>query len=384
MPLVRGHDTYSGVEVVVEGTYGTDPGSGYVRIPCLGEDFQIKREFYPKDRSMGALGAQQSADFGRGWHEASLTVIPRYNAQWFSWLMTHLFGGSEQVAAAKLVDGWAEGAGYSCHSYVNKSYQTRSSGSISAVPPGLTFRIHKSGPSAAGSMEVFTGSLVRRMTWDHPENDTPKVTFDFIGRLSTVAAVGSLAADAGGIRIRPRDLKNRTSLTHGWGIFKVGYAGAQDMDVTSFQLVIENGLEFAPSFINDPETIEKPGHVDLFKVTARIDSLLQQSEFNPSHSLAYAFGLGSTSGLRLRYVSDTDLAANVPYEADWYLKGAYITKAENGITTGGAPKTSYVLEAIQSAYTTAEAGIPANVSAMALYQSIGPSAAYATGAQGGN
>lgn len=384
-PLVHGSDAYTALEMVIETTYGTDPGSGYKRIPLLGESTFAKREQFPKNRELGNLGAQATVDFGRGTVEGSFTVYPRYNAIWFNQLLVHAFGGSEELQSGFLPDGTSQAGSYSTHCYTPQSFKETAAGSASAVPPGITFRVWKAGIGSAGIADVWVGCVIKRMTWEHPEGERPRVTFDIIGQIGTQSIVSTLpsAVPAGEIPIRARDLKNRTGLAKSPGILKCGAGLTINPNITAFKVVLESNLEFAPGFLNSPDVIAKPGHVDGWAVSGEIQSLLQQTEFTSGYPAA-DFLAKLASALRVRYVSDTDLTTSVPYAADLYVKNLVWTKGENGVTEGGAPKTTYAFDAQLATFTTGECALAANQKNTFLLQTVGQSAAYCSAGEGGN
>jgi len=394
-PLVRGHDRYTGLEMVIEGNYDNDPGGGYKRIPLLGEEFRITRATFPKSREIGNVGAQSTADFGRGSIEASFTVYPRYQAVWFNQLLVHAFGGSEVLGAVdKLLDGTSTGGAvgtFRVHNFLPQSYKMSAAGSASGVGPGLTFRAWRGGNTTGGTREIFTGCIIKRMRWEHPAGDRPRVTFDIIGQIATVpyaTIAGDLVAPIlTDTPIRARDLKNRTGLAKSPGILKVGAAGTRDLNVTAFEFQLESNVEFAPSFLNDPDGLQKPGHVDGWRVSGKISCLVEQ------HLLATDTGTPildylekRASALRIRYVSDTNAHATdpVPYACDIYIKNLIWSKMDDGVTEGGAPPLTFEFEGQLATYTTGESSLAANSKNMLLIQTVGQNSAYASSAEGGN
>lgn len=395
MPLVHGNDAFTYLDMALSTAYNVDAGA-WIRVPMLGEAIINKREQFPKNREMGSLGAQSVVDFGRGTMEGSFKVYPRYNAVWFNQLLVQAFGGSEELGAdLKNLDGTTIATGLRVHSYLPQSFKETAAGSASGVSMGLTLRVTKAGNTATGGVrERYTGCVIKRMTWEHPEGDRPFVTFDVIGQYSdtsaaTTNAPAALATDE--ISVRARDLKNRYGIASGGGLCQASLAIPRQINVTGFKLVLESNIEFAPGFLNSPDVIEKPGHVDKWSVTGEVSSLLEQiGTFGPQGTPeagwpAKDFLDKVASALRIRYASDTNVVGAIPYALEIYMKNLILTKAENGITEGGAPKITHGFEATAGTFTAAETALGANTKNTLLMATNGPRAtAYTSGAEGGN
>lgn len=420
MPLVHGNDAFTALDFSTEANYGVYVGSpgnphGYLRIPLLGEALFVKRDQFPKNREIGNVGALPVVDQGRAVVEGTFRVYPRYNAPWFHLLLCQAMGGSEFMGAAnKMLDGVTRtDSNYGVHCYMPQSFKEILPGSASAIGCGMTIRVAKSGNTNAGSREVYTGCIIKRMTFEQPEGDRPVVTFDVLGQYNSIQGLSTVPSEpAGMVQMRARDLKGRPGLSTSNGIIQSGLkitgpplVPARDINITSWKLVLESNAEFAPGFINSPDVLARPGHVDNWSITGEFSSLLQQAEFGTNHTLpeteqnwpAYDFIAGRSGALRLRYVSDTDIVASgvrVPYAMDFFMKNLVYTKAENGITEGGAPKTTYAFEAQRGTFTggaaaaetesSGETSLAGNQVGNLLIQVAAQAALYADTIQGGN
>lgn len=385
MALVRGHDTVAtGIDVGIEDVAYASPAAVYHRVPLLEETLKVEAEQFPQNQELGSAGAQSTVDFGRRTVRGSFSMYLTYNSDVIHVLLSAAFASyfrRNQVMVDASTQTTPSGS-WSSHVYLPQSFLQTTAGAESGLHPGLTIRAWKGG-QVGSSSDHYVGCMITKVTWDHPEFDRPRITFEFIGQFfGTFTSSTPVAAQTGNIPIKARDLKNRSGLAKSPGILKVGPALEINRDLLSFSVSVESGVEFAPSFLNSPDTLPKPGHVRPWKVTGRIGGLLQDVEY-ATGNLALSQATGALTGLRIRYVSDTDVATEAPYAADIYLKSMAVTARKNSVDEGGAPRTSFEFESQVATYTAAETPLTGDKRAQICLSLIGKGSNYVTVAQGG-
>lgn len=198
MAYIRGNDTNTLVEIAPEDTWGTAPAYGYLRVHPLVEDsLYVERSPLPRSREFGAgTGALTTYDAGRAIVRGGFSVYPVYNGVWFGNLLGQLHGGLEVVTNDKLPSGSSAGTatGFATHLFTPQSFKAAAAGSEGGVSTGFTIRVWKSGPSTAGSVDIFSGCLITSAVWEQPDNERPRMTFTFIGKAVVTTAYTDMAS----------------------------------------------------------------------------------------------------------------------------------------------------------------------------------------------
>ena len=365
MVRVRGSDTYVGVQLAIEATWGTMPGSPtWMQVPIVEDSVHVEADTVAKDQELGQVGAQAVFNHGPQTVKGSLTINPRYNLKVFSVLMAHFMGGSESRNADVLPNGTAQVGLYSTHCWMPQSYQSTAAGSESGVAPGLSGQFFRSGPTQGGTVEQYVGIVPVRMRWTQTKDARPTVTFDFIGikhptaHILSAAGLAKVAVPAS-IPLGARDVGNRgtSGVTHAnlpglsiTGITNLGVPTQLALsNLTGFSFTAENGIEFAPAFANLPDSPAKPGHVTQWTVTGELQSLLSTTWVSDLYTPAFLYNTGASRLLvRIRYTSNSnaDPAATitngevtVPYVFDIYFKNVQFSAVRKEIQRGGAIET---------------------------------------------
>lgn len=317
MVLVRGHDAFTALEIAEQTVDWDTAGTTFYRVPLLSETLTYVRDLYPKSREFGATGAIDFIEPGRAVARGSITVHPRYNARWFHILMAHAFG-SETVIPDEWVDGGASGTVGNTHGYTFAA----------ALPNGLTLRVHKSGPSDSGYVDDFIGGLVSRVTWEQPEDDIARVTFDFVAKSVTTALASGIAdpgATAGTVYLKPRDLSNTGAM------FETGASYGWAQNIRSFRLIWDRNIDFEPNFLQDPDTPVKPGVTDTRDVTIEIGSLLEQN-YGAANSPWTEFLAKTESRLNIIYTSTSLVQGSDPYAIRFNMPKMIWEAVENPVS----------------------------------------------------
>lgn len=354
MVLVRGSDPITGIEVGDETVAWGTAATTFVRVfPVVspGDQMLLERQQLARLRELGSTGALTTYDYGRGLVRGSITFQPSYNSVAFGKLLRELNGGTDTLGAAnKLPSGGTPGgtpSGYATHLFYQAPFTQTTVGWESGVGRGITIRVFKSGANDTGSIDRFVGCIVTGMTWEQPENEAPRVTFNFVGKqLTTIAASGltPAAVAANLVRIRARDFVNRPGQAVCPGISFIGASLGTNLSIRSFTLTIDGKIEAAPAFLSDPDDVQKPGHVDKWEVTGEVRSILEQTYGLPIPQLPWKDWIdGAASALRMRYVSDSNAydggseANRAPFALDIWLGSMVFTAEIMGTISEAGP-----------------------------------------------
>lgn len=327
MPLVRGHDAYTAVEIAENlstDPWGTVPSATapqeWKSCPILSETMTLEREFYPKSKEFGEAGGLPFVEYGRGTVKGQLVVQPRYNQEWFWNLIAQFFCSELVQNDVELTTGTVLNT---CNRH---QFQF-----ASALTKGFGLRVWKGGATQAGTIETFYGCMISRMVWEQPDDDVPRVTFDIIGKsVSLVNLTG--APKAVGIYndttvktpifVKARDLSNGppasgstyTQGTH-FSFFGVGTFDdptiLKQLNIRGFTLTADRKLTAESAFANDPDTIEQPGVVETRDVTIEIRSLVEQD---------YAT-TGTTAKPYAQYLEKKESAVRIIYASTSVIAG---------------------------------------------------------------
>ena len=208
MVLVRGHDTYTGIEIASETTWNVAAKSGFERVhPLLEQSLVVEATPLPRPQNLGGGSEPLSVfDVGRQLVRGSFTVYPTYNARWQFALDGQAHGGMEFVAPSLACNG-ASVNNATTHAHAPLPFNTKIGGtpsntdefirgsatSAGGIGNGFTIRAWKGGPSLtpAAYCDTYTGCVITKRTWDQPDEDRPKVTYEFIGALATTGQIGA-------------------------------------------------------------------------------------------------------------------------------------------------------------------------------------------------
>ena len=321
MVLVRGHDALSAVEVGEEtSAWGTAASGTMYRVPILNESLALEREQFPKAREFGSTGSVEFLEPGRSVVRGAVTVHPRYDAAWFHILLAHSFG-SEVVIPNEWVNGIAAGTvDANTHGYTFAA----------ALPMGLTFKVWKSGPTTAGYIDTFTGCIITRVVWEQPEDDIARVTFEFVGKtVTTNIASGSPAAAAGSVFLKARDLSRATSRV------KTGSTLANNFSLRSLRLTWDRRIEEESAFLNDPDTLAKPGVIDTRDVTIELNGQLEQT-YGAANTPWTEFLAKTTSQCDIRYCAVEVVQGTNPYSIRFHMPALIWEEVNNNLGEPGS------------------------------------------------
>lgn len=191
MVQIRGNDTYTGIEIAPEQTWGTAALLGWERVsPLLEDTFVVESEPLPRSQQFG-LGGQPLSNFdqGRQLVRGSFSFYPSYNARFQHYILGQMNGGYEQLVADRLPNG-ASATGVYTHEYEPQPFNTTSAGSVGGIGNGFTIRAWRSGQVNTGYVDTFTGCIPVRLIHDQPDLDRPKWTVEFIGYRGSIGQIG--------------------------------------------------------------------------------------------------------------------------------------------------------------------------------------------------
>lgn len=368
MPLVRGHDAYTAVEIAENtpasawGSTPTGTGTGWKAVPIISETMTLEREFYPKSKEFGEAGGVPFIEYGRGTVKGQLVIQPRYNQEWFWNLIAQFFGAEAITPDVTLVNATAA---------TNCNRHTFSFSA--ALSKGFAIRVWKGGATQAGSIETFLGCMISRLVWEQPEDDVPRITLDIIGKSAAISnltgtptVVGVLNETGGAITplfVKPRDLSNSPpavgapfvqGTTHSFfGIKEDATSALNQFNIRGFTLTVDRHLTVENAFANDPDTIEQPGVNETRDVTMEIRSLVEQDYANANKP--YSQYLNKTpSAIRVIYATaGPAIASNQRHAIMLDLPNVVWEEAKASISEPGAPPTNFKARAILGTFINA-------------------------------
>lgn len=402
MPNVHASDTYTALEIVQEATYGTDPGSGYVRVPFLGETLAFSRKPVEQTKEIKAFGGQASGSYGSGEIAGTVRTLAYYNAPWMHKLLCHAFGGCEELNLNAIADATSI-TGANTHSYIPQSFKEFSAGSVGGRPIGMTLRAWKSGTSDAGEIEVLTGCLINSWEFKHSYNAYPEMAFGFVGKKTTrLPAVGLTPATllTTHYPVKPNGIGVNGAGVLAPSFFKAG-AASPVFAVTDWSVKLETPIQFPDRFANDMDGDYEPAIVGNRKVTGTVGYRMNQTSL-ANGMPPYEFISGTLgSKLRVRYASGLapgtaitpsigDLGL-IPYHFDISLGAVQWTEgqspiAQAGVIVGSLAFTAYEFSYVGGtghAHTSGNRKGPIYVS-VAVDEADDSDAKFSTTAQGGN
>lgn len=311
MGLVRGRQAEVGVSIAVEDpteVYGSDTGlSGYIGVPFIAEDLDLDRDQVADSEEISALSARLEVEPGRALAVGSITVRPRWEADWFNFLVACATGAEDRV-----VDKWMDGTA-----------QDGATGKIAThiftisdtLPPGLHIRAYISGPDGTGSIKYFKGAMVSKMTWEQNSSDPPKVTFEFLCKTMTVVAhPGNLPTPDGDVFAKLRDLARGDGTGDYDSIVQFrsdATNGFTDINLNNWTLEIDRSMEVNEAIMSQPDEIEKPGVTGQREIFLSMDGPYETTAAatrHPYHDYVNAV----ESGFHALYASATIIETGEP------------------------------------------------------------------------
>lgn len=363
MPNVHASQTYTAWEIVPEATYGTDPGTGYIRVPFLGETVVPQRKTIEPSKEIRAAGAISSGSYGAASTQGVLRTIGYYNAPFIHRLMCHAFGGCEEFLSNGLVNGTTGITGGNSHAYIPQSYKCTSAGSVGGRPIGLTARAWKAGPNnSAGEIEVISGILINSWEFVHRYNAFPEMAFGMISAKKPVrlSAVGLTPQALGSfIPIKPNGIAVGATGLVAPSFFKAGVA-LPVVGITEFAVKMETPMAIPDPYANDLDGDYEPAIVNSRRVTGHFNYRMNQASLDagkPAYEYLTAV-LGSQ--IRLRYASGLMTgspitpaigdAGVVPYLFEIAIGAVQWTEGPSSITGPGVIQGSVNFSAYQYTY----------------------------------
>ena len=204
MVQIRGNDTYTGIEIAPEQTWGTAAVVNWERVaPLLEDTFVVEADPLPRSQQFG-LGGQPLSNFdqGRQLVRGSFSFYPSYNGRFQHYLLGQFNGGIEMVVGDRLPNG-ATATGAHSHVYEPQPFNATAAGSVGGIGNGFTVRAWRSGQTNTGYCDTFTGCIATRLIMDQPDLDRPKWTVEFLGYRGTTTQVGQSGGPSSRIPASP-------------------------------------------------------------------------------------------------------------------------------------------------------------------------------------
>ena len=352
MVLVRGNDPYTGIEISQQAAWKTPMTTSFRTVPFIGETMTFERETLAVPKEMGTTGFREFVEYGRSFVKGTVTILGRYDAQWWNIMLAHAFYGETVVA-----DSWVDGTVLNGGGGAAPPGNTHIYSFGSVLPMGLTIRVHKGGQSI-GKYDEFAGCMVSQFSIEQPENDVAKFTFTFTGyTMATNVQSGGLAAIGGVAPIRIRDHGNNPSTA--WaGYCKVG-ATPTAINFRSFRINVDRHVDFDAAFLNNLDNIDQPGITEVRDVTCEFTAFVEQS-YGDAFKPATEFLAKTASKADILMVADaTDTtkrlynsgaAAYRPYALRLEFPKVYWTRVPNSIQSGGANDATYAFTATKGSF----------------------------------
>jgi hypothetical protein len=309
---VGSDDPFAGLFLAEQSSFDipiTVDGS-FIRVPIRNSDLRFEKRQGPVDREFGTDGTLKNIHFFGSYVSGTVEVYPRFDAQWWHWLMAYAMG-DETWIADEWVNGKANGSGAAGLS----AYKATTN-----IPAGFTARTLLAGESSTGHYDRVTG-LIPTGWFVEFNNDgsRPFMGFPMLGKTQTSIDSSSWAAppaDLGTARVKPSDydLDNRSN-AH----FLTGEKVQASLNAWGFRTLrieYQRALILNDPYSSAPNSVAKPNKNGKNNVTVRIELDLEQIQpfaggdtWHPK----YIFQQEGESILDFIVESLTGLGATYPY-----------------------------------------------------------------------
>jgi len=332
MVKVRTFEPFFGLDFVEESVWGTDPTTGYLRLDFSSEDLHAEDDVFSDSQEFTSIGALTGIEKGRRIVTGTITVEPKYNSPAFwtffaqAWSHENLVVETD-VLGATIVD-------------LNTHIFTPSL----TLPVGATFRVWKSGPTNAGSVDIVEGCLCTGWTWDQPEGDRATLSMNFIGKAQTIDLDGGSAltlatAETAREKLKAIDFDEtvRGAGGAGYAEFRTGQALTK-LNVSGFTITVDRSIEAGTGFLPSLLALDKPGITGNRSVTLDITGVLEQ-DYGGTNKPAWEFEQGLTSQAVIIYEGGTliapDISATTPHAIRFDMPAIEWTDVRRGATQPG-------------------------------------------------
>ena len=262
---------YVGLEIVPATTFGTNPGSGWLRVPLLSQTIDPVQDLGPADDEigLGARGTLGELDFARRFERGTVRMKAYYNLPVQQMMIASAMGGCEVFSSGKLASNstvTVGGGDYSgTHHMMPQSYFQTATGSSGARPPGFAGRIWKSGENLDGHIATLDGMYINAMRFEQPQGDYPVFEFDYDTLKATPGvASGSISTVPSGLQpVIWDDLSANPTQADGGLIF----IGGVTVPLYSMSWSLSRGSSFQSALATNPTQLSQPRHTDAWQLT---------------------------------------------------------------------------------------------------------------------
>ncbi len=272
MANVGAHDPFAGLFLAEQTAFGTPIASdaAFIRVPLRNEDLKFEKRAGPVDREYGTDVTLKNQHFLGSFVQGTIEVYPRFDAQWFHWLLGYAMGDETLVSSLEWVNGVVQSAGSQLNGYK----------ATANIPAGFTARRLLAGETAVGHYDQITGLIPTGWFLEIPgDGSRPFFGFPCLGKTKVALDSTSWAAppaDLGTVRVKPSDydLDNRTD---------AHYLTGEKTSVTlngwkfrTLRIEYQRSLELSDPYTSHPNDVIKPNKTGKNNVTVRLELDLEQ------------------------------------------------------------------------------------------------------------
>jgi len=358
---VHTSDAFTALEIVPEATHGTDPGTGYLRVPFRGRVAGFSRDEVEQSREIKPFGGTPAADYGTGHTEVEFTTYAYYNAPWWHNLMCNVMGGMEHVVTGRGADG-SSSATTNTHNYIPQSYACRTAGSVGGMSVGITARLWNMGPNNTdGAIEVVTGIRFRELELVWERNGWLLCRWRGIGfkpvRLDGDGLTPAALATTH-YKVTPQDILRNAG---GGSLPSFFQVGGTSFDFDSFSIRISTDIQEPQRFATDPDGVYNFGIRGNRRVTGTIEGRLYQTALDSGKPLRDFLDAVKDRSIRIRAASTgfglftgpglPSTSGAAPYALDIFLGKTIWTQGEAPIEGPGTIPMRCGFKAYENKYT---------------------------------
>lgn len=304
MANAHSNDPYVAFDIVPETAFGTDPGTGYLRVPFRRHNgLALRRKDTEISREIRPFAGVSSSDYGTAETEFEFTTYTYYNAPWYHKLLCAAMGGMEHIVLDRSVAGTAI-TDANTHLYAPQSYACKTAGSIGGMPPGMTMRAWKAGPNnTVGSIAKVTGARIREIEFLQEKGGWLLTRFSGVANpLTRVDATGlTPPAIVAAHKVTPQDIK----VAAGGSPASFIQVGGAEYELDAFSIRMSTAMERPTPYANDPTGNYNPGIRGNRKVTGFLEGRVIQTSLDSGKPLRDFLDGIKDREIRMRFMSGT-------------------------------------------------------------------------------